>query len=208
MSTYIRICPACKTERPLAEDLCGNEGVESPPCGFVLMDVAATLQASADTQTSPVDIQLVGTEPDTAPPSIEAKATEAINSGCPSCHQPVEAEDAICLSCGAVIGGSERPRPIEQRLDDWVLLTSLHASTGDAELFLGRRDGDEATSLVRHFQLGLEPDPNTYPILEASGAPERSAAPRYRACRGSRLRGLGAYRRANTNRDRRQFICR
>lgn len=171
MSNYIRVCPACKSERPLTEDICANEAVPNPPCGFVLLDVISTVAGAASPATAVVEPDAVSTLNEAPGPAAQVNATATAGGGCPSCHHPVGEGDALCLACGTVLGGETPTSLPGQRLDDWVLVAQLPGLTGESDLYLGRRDGSDTLALVRHLQLGLEPEPRTYEILEALAHP-------------------------------------
>ncbi len=164
MTLYIRICPACRSERPLNEDECLNIIEPAQECRFPLLDInPSPLRAKDDnpiSPTEPIDAAngANGLEHEHKDPKIEGL--------CPNGHT-VEADDVLCLTCGArIVSSVEDTSSVTKHIGGWEIVTELPQSSPDAERYLARRSTEEAVCVLRQFQAGLEPDPALYKVLE------------------------------------------
>lgn len=164
MTLYIRICPACRSERPLNEDECLNIIEPAQECRFPLLDInPSPLRAKDNNPVSPTETidaanGANGLEQEPKDPKIEGL--------CPNGHT-VEADDVLCLTCGArIVSSLEDTSPVTKHIGGWEIVTELPQSSSDAERYLARRSTEEAVCVLRQFQAGLEPDPALYKVLE------------------------------------------
>ena len=120
MTSYVKICPDCKSERPQFELICEAVREEGLRCEFPLIEVAALPRSMAE-ETRPPPTPPVGpgeavaggangegsADQPAAPQPVAAPAI-ATDGACAACHAPVEPDDAVCISCGAALGPAAR----------------------------------------------------------------------------------------------------
>jgi len=181
VTDYVKLCPACHTERPLHEDVCAGVKADGSPCNFVLMDVMPAPASAAKPQATPGLAEETQTGYEAGTPSGDAASTApepavptetgaptadaAADGTCRSCHAAVEPGDAACLSCGADLGATaEAPKP-QRRIGEWIVVAGLPAATPDAELFLARRTEGESVALLRLLAAGIAPEAGVYAVL-------------------------------------------
>ena len=180
MTDYVKVCPACMSERPQYEIICQNTLADGICCEFQLFDVG-TVPAGSGTAEPPQPPYQPPIEPgrgengagtgetpqeDKAPPA-EATPKLAADGTCAACHQPVEPDDAVCIACGSALGPlAEHPQVPERRFGDWIVVAELPPEAPEAELFLVRRAPGDAPSLLRLLSRGVEPDANIYTVVE------------------------------------------
>lgn len=170
MTLYVRICPACESERPLDEDECLHNLEGGEACRFPLMDIHPTPVGEASNwQEDPAEPPDAAAEPTTR--DEEPAGTEA-DGFCPNGHA-IEPDDVMCLTCGARIGpANEDKTPRTRAIGEWEIAAELPQASPDADLYLVRRAGEEAVYVLRQFQPGMEPDPSLYGVLERLERPD------------------------------------
>ena len=186
MTEYIRLCPDCRTERALHEDVCQHMLPSGEPCSFPLLDIQMTPAGQTTAGTAP---EAPAEPTDAAPPAEGEVAQGTAETGdevpqetagravgsCANGHA-VEPDDRLCPTCGVHIVGAQEPEGQSDRpgrtIADWQVAAELPHASPDAELFLARRDGAEEVRVLRHYRTGLEPDPSLYGVLETLGRPD------------------------------------
>ena len=168
----IRLCPNCRTERPLTEFYC--EGTrDGVTCHWDL---------------SGVEISVLGAAPaPTRPPSAPTTPV------CPNGH-PVGVGDLICPVCEAPVADAIPPPspapPTEPTLDTeptvvegWRLNVRLPASSPVRERFVAVHENDGRQAVLTLYAEGSEPDPAVYEAmrkLPRDHVPEIVATGRWR----------------------------
>jgi primosomal replication protein N'' len=186
MTEYIRVCPDCRTERALHEDVCQHVLPSGEPCSFPLLDIQMTPAGRTTAGTAP---EAPAEPTDTAAPAEGEVAEATAETGdevpdetagravgsCANGHA-VEPDDLLCPTCGVRIVGAQEPEGQSNRpgrtIADWQIVAELPHASPDAELFLARRDGVEEVRVLRHYRTGLEPDPSLYSVVETLGRPD------------------------------------
>ncbi|HEX6002105.1 MAG TPA: AAA domain-containing protein [Hyphomicrobiaceae bacterium] len=178
MTLYVRVCPACSTERPLQEDDCQKVLPSGELCSFPLLDIHPTPAGDAPAApVEPADAAEPQAREGTEATGRTAGEIEGPGGSCPNGH-PVEPDDLLCPTCGVRIGNiQERDGPAHpgRTIADWQIVAELPHAAPDAELFLVRRDGGEEVRVLRHYRTGLEPDPSLYSVIETLGRPDVAA---------------------------------
>jgi primosomal replication protein N'' len=142
----IRLCPNCRTERPLTELFCEGTS-EGRTCHWDLSGVDISAPG------------VIGPIPST-PPAGPALRT------CPNGHG-VGDGDLICSVCEAPVSASpvpppERaPAPEETIVEGWRLSARLPASSTVCEAFVAVRAADGRQAVLTLYAEGSEPDPYT-----------------------------------------------
>lgn len=178
MTSYVKICPGCKSERPQFELICEAFREDGLRCEFPLIEVAALPRGMAEEamppRKPPVDLGEAvagetngeGSAEQPAAPQPVAAPAIATDGSCAACHAPVEPDDAVCISCGTALAPDATVRDApERRIGDWTIVAELPCETSGTELFLVRREAGDAPSLMRLLPNGLEPDAGLYPVL-------------------------------------------
>lgn len=180
MTDYVKVCPACKSERPQYEIICQNTLADGICCEFQLFDVGTVPAGSGMTEAPQAPYEPpIGPEPgessagtgetsqEDKTPAEAAAATLASDGTCPACHKTIEPDDAVCIACGNALGPlAEHPQAPERRIGDWIVVAELPAEAPEAELFLVRRAPEDAPSLLRLLSPGVEPDAGIYTVVE------------------------------------------
>lgn len=188
MTDYVKVCPACQSERPQYEIICQNKLADGLCCEFQLFDVGTVPAGSgmADAPQAPIEPPAEA-DPTSSPgtgdlpqaatvPTAAPVAMVAADGTCPACQRPVEPDDAACISCGAALGPlAAQPQAPERRIAEWIVVAALPTEAPEAELFLVRRGPDEAPSLLRLLSRGVEPDAGIYRVL---GGLDHASIPR------------------------------
>lgn len=180
MTDYVKICPGCGSERPLYEFTCEHMREDGLRCEFPLIEVAAHPRVEESSQppiepTGPPEhvtppVEAAGAQPEPVIPHHEPNL--APDGECPTCHKPVEPDDAVCITCGTALDqGPAHAQPKERYFADWIVVAELPAETPVADLFLVRRKAEDAPSLLRLLSRGLEPDSGIYTVLEGLDHP-------------------------------------
>jgi primosomal replication protein N'' len=147
----IRLCPNCRTERPLSELFC--EGTpEGKTCHWDL---------------SGVDISTPGVAPPTLPPP-----TAPTQRTCPNGHA-VGDGDLICPVCEVPVSDassappSEEPAPAPEEtvVEGWRLSVRLPPSSAVCETFVAVRAADGRQAILTLYADDSEPDPAVYDAL-------------------------------------------
>jgi primosomal replication protein N'' len=146
----IRLCPNCRTERPLTELFCEGTS-DGRTCHWDLSGVDISAPG------------VVGPIPST-PPAGPALRT------CPNGHA-VGDGDLICSVCEAPVSAS--PAPLPERapapeatiVEGWRLSARLPASSTVCETFVAVRAADGRQAVLTLYAEGSEPDPAVYDAL-------------------------------------------
>ena len=148
----IRLCPNCRTERPLTEIFCeGNR--DGLTCHWDLSGVEISEPGAASSPPAP-------------PPPIPQ---------CPNGH-PVGEGDLICPVCEAPVAGVAPASPTEPTvIDGWQLNERLPASSSVRECFVAVRESDGRQAMLTLYAEGFEPDAAVY---EAIRKLPRDASPK------------------------------
>lgn len=184
MTSYVKICPDCKSERPQFELICEAVREDGLRCEFPLIEVTALPRGMAE-EARPPPTPPVGPGEAVAggangegsadqPAASQPVAAPAIatDGACAACHAPVEPDDAVCISCGAALGpAAPVPDASERRIGVWTIVADLPCEMSGTELFLVRREAGDALSLLRRLPQGLEPDAGLYSVLSSIDHP-------------------------------------
>ncbi len=100
MTDYVKVCPACKSERPQYEIICQNTLADGICCEFQLFDVGTVPAGSGMTEAPQAPYEPpIGPEPgessagtgetsqEDKTPAEAAAATLASDGTCPACHK-------------------------------------------------------------------------------------------------------------------------
>lgn len=151
----IRVCPNCRTERPLSEFYCEGT-VDGATCNWDLSSVPVTSHGQDATDA----------------PAPRPRT-------CPQGH-PVEDGDVICVVCGSDLEATHTPLPEEARINEypelqpelevteiagWQLIRRLPATSVVTERFLVRHPETERQAVLTLYADGSEPDPSVYDVL-------------------------------------------
>jgi primosomal replication protein N'' len=148
----IRLCPNCRTERPLTEFYCeGNR--DGLTCHWDLSGVEISEPGAPSSPPAPA-------------PTIPR---------CPNGHAAGDG-DLICLVCEAPIGGAIAPPspppptapPLATEatvIDGWQLNERLPASSSVRECFVAVRESDGRQAMLTLYAEGSEPDPAVYEAI-------------------------------------------
>lgn len=153
--SIIRLCPRCKTERPLTEAVCEGE-YEGDPCGWPLFDVEPEQAGTRREDPAVADPQ----------PQTEIRI-------CTNGH-PLGADDFVCMQCGSMpataAAGEEADAPDEPAsptvIGKWTLVRRVTDIPAEApfESFVVEGDGQHA--LLTLYRLNHEPDPGVQSVLK------------------------------------------
>lgn len=142
---YIRLCPACNSERPVHEMYCQNT-TENGTCSWLLMNVKQTPVGGI------VEIQN---------PSAEPKQRYCENG-----HEVGE-QDFMCMECGADI--QESIETIEEEIllsiDEYTVIETVETTQATKECFLVKNDLEEVCFLTLYHE-NYEPDKAIYNVLQ------------------------------------------
>lgn len=165
MSTIVRICPKCKTERSQDEMLCKNkQEQDEKPCGYYLADETPF-------------------EKDNGSPKEEINAfrntdTEFIEQSLPqnTCQNghPLDPGDLLCVRCSSSDSTALLESPIQTEssepkvIDGWQLIQALSSQCNAADTFLAQRSEsrDSNRYVLNIYKDQAIPDVSIYPILD------------------------------------------
>ncbi|MGG6230311.1 protein kinase domain-containing protein [Tenacibaculum sp. SDUM215027] len=140
---YVRLCPACNSERPVTEMYCQNI-IGDSTCSWLLMNVTQT----------PVGGRV----------EIQHETEESIKRFCQNGHEVGE-DDFMCMECGADILEStvEEEETIKQ-IDVYTIIKSVKISGATKECFLVK-DADGKRFFLTYYHENSEPDKAIYDVL-------------------------------------------
>ncbi|WP_417785371.1 protein kinase domain-containing protein [Tenacibaculum sp.] len=140
---YVRLCPACNSERPVTEMYCQNI-ISDSTCSWLLMNVTQT----------PVGGRV----------EIQHETEESIKRFCQNGHEVGE-DDFMCMECGTDILEStvEEEETIEQ-IDVYTIIESVKISGATKECFLVK-DADGKRFFITYYHENSEPDKAIYDVL-------------------------------------------
>ncbi|TDS14198.1 superfamily I DNA and/or RNA helicase [Maribacter caenipelagi] len=142
---FVRLCPACHSERPVQEMYCQNT-VDDTGCSWLLMNVTQTPKGG----------------------KIEIEESPIVKNArhCTNGHE-VQAGDFMCMECGADIEVLPTPEKIAkaQQIDEYQIIKSVKAERTTKECFLVKDAADKEYFLTLYFE-NSEPDKSIYKVLE------------------------------------------
>lgn len=160
----IRFCPHCLTERPLTEIFCAGqiqtEHGNSQLCGWDL-----TLEAIHPEGWRPEDVQVNSND---FPANDTAEAENLHQRHCENGH-PMDAEDFICLECGADVaaeGAIDEPSSSYPQIGSWRIERRVNATDSPRERYFVTHCDEEKSGVLTLYQKGEEPEPEVYQVLK------------------------------------------
>ncbi|WP_271769027.1 protein kinase domain-containing protein [Aquimarina algiphila] len=142
---YIRLCPACNSERPVNEMYCQNT-IESVTCSWLLMNVKQTpIGGSVEIQKTP---------------------PEQKTRYCENGHEVGE-QDFMCMECGADIQETAiaPEEEIIQSIGEYTVIEIVKTTQATKECFLVKNDKEEICFLTLYHE-NYEPDKAIYNVLQ------------------------------------------
>ncbi|WP_440120851.1 protein kinase domain-containing protein [Tenacibaculum sp. Ill] len=140
---YVRLCPACNSERPVTEMYCQNI-IGNSPCSWLLMNVPQT----------PVGGRV----------EIQHEAEESIKRFCKNEHEVGE-DDFMCMECGADIQElTVQEEETIKQIDSYTIIESVEISGATKECFLVK-DTDGKRFFLTYYHENSEPDKAIYDVL-------------------------------------------
>ncbi len=158
MTELVRYCPSCQTDRAVSEVSC-EELIGEYQCNWSLLEVPITRAGWRPAQVVPA----VG--------DLQNAPIGALT--CANGH-PLEADNFLCLICGAEAGeptdAVEHPALLaaetsETVIAGWRVLRRLSATAGRRDRYLVQRESDELKAVLTLYHHGWEPDPAVYDAL-------------------------------------------
>jgi len=142
---YIRLCPACNSERPVNEMYCKNS-IENNTCSWLLMNVKQT----------PVGGSV----------EIDSSSFEQENRYCENGHEVGE-QDFMCMECGADIQEANviQEEEVIQSIDEYTVIEVVKTTQATKECFLVKNDQEEVCFLTLYHE-NCEPDKAIYNVLQ------------------------------------------
>ncbi len=141
---YVRLCPACNSERPVNEMYCQNT-IEDSKCSWLLMNVKQIpVGGSVEIHDTPL---------------------EQIKRYCENGHE-VDEHDFMCMECGADIQETTTSpeEEIIQSIDEYTILEAVETTQATKECFLVKNDQDEVYFLTLYHE-NYAPDKAIYKAL-------------------------------------------
>ena len=155
--TRVKVCPRCRSPRPLNEVLCLNE-VDDVACGWDMVLVRATRLD----ETPEVD----------QVPEQEGSGAPVTQTLCPDGHV-VDEYDILCPKCGQSVGPPGQadtaggdPVVEERILTDWIVVRDAPHVAGAQRRVVVRNADNDRVAVVTFFRDGTEPDPDVYGVLK------------------------------------------
>ena len=142
---FVRLCPACHSERPAQEMYCQNT-IDDNACSWLLMNVTQT--------------------PKGGKILIEETPIVNISRHCTNGHE-VQAGDFMCMECGAdieVLPAPEKSANAKQ-VDEYQIIKSVMAERTTKECFIVKDAADKEYFLTLYFE-NSEPDKGIYKVLD------------------------------------------
>jgi hypothetical protein len=159
MTEYVRVCPNCRSARPLSEIVCNNLR-EGTPCHWPIVELLPVPAYEADTTPAPAPI-----EQDGAPADVDSGVSP---NRCRNGHD-LAPGDLLCEICGEGPAESVGAEPATSRVprilaDEWPVEAQF-GPIPDAEQYLVRRNCDHHPLLFKHYRRGIEPEIDLYSVL-------------------------------------------
>ncbi len=155
--TRVKVCPRCRSPRPLNEVLCLNE-VDDVACGWDMVLVRATRLD----ETPEVD----------QVPEQAGSGAPVTQTLCPDGHV-VDEYDILCPKCGQSVGPPGQadtaggdPVVEERILTDWIVVRDAPHVAGAQRRVVVRNADNDLVAVVTFFRDGTEPDPDVYGVLK------------------------------------------
>lgn len=140
---YVRLCPACNSERPVTEMYCQNI-IGDSTCSWLLMNVAQT----------PVGGRI----------EIKHETEESIKPFCENGHEVGEG-DFMCMECGAdILELTVKEKETNKQIDAYTIVESIKISGATKECFLVK-DSDGKRFFLTYYHENSEPDKAIYDVL-------------------------------------------
>lgn len=163
--TMIRFCPHCHTKRPLTEIFCEGQ-INHQPCGWDL-----TLESIQNEDWQPPLQQNVTTDHEILAGDnvVDIATTDEIV--CVNGH-PMDADDLICLQCGADAALSNDSNAEQQDtsshryIDEWCLEQRINEIDSARERYAVTNRLTGQVGVLTLYQKGEEPDPAIYQVLK------------------------------------------
>lgn len=169
MTTHIRICPQCGSERPASELHCESIW-NGGPCQWPLVDEEIRVRGAAPARAA-----------DTAPP------VAAVVRQCANGHE-IDAGDLLCLTCGAE-AAEAAPAPAAPTqpaeatvMDGWQVTARIPPKDEPWERLIVKQEATGRRALMTLYRPGSEPDPAVHDMLRRmprDHIPELIATGRY-----------------------------
>jgi primosomal replication protein N'' len=146
-AALVRLCPNCRSERPVSELYCENL-CDGGPCNWALADEP---------------LRPVGSSPAPEPP-VGPTSRRCVNG------HSLGQGDEICLICGADPANATDPvppvaPPAETIIDGWHVLRSVSGGDEPWERFVVRHSETGRDARLTLYQPGAEPDPAVHEVL-------------------------------------------
>ena len=142
---FVRICPACHSERPIQEMYCQNS-VGETVCSWLLMNVTQTPKGG----------------------KVEILNEEVVNTRryCTNGHE-VELTDFMCMECGADIETQSvsDQTVANSKIDDYLIIQSVTTNRTTKECFIVKDEADQEYFLTLYHE-NSEPDKAIYNVLD------------------------------------------
>ena len=142
---FVRICPACHSERPIQEMYCQNS-IGETICSWLLMNVTQTPKGG----------------------KVEIVTEEATNTTryCTNGHE-VQLADFMCMECGADIETQSKSDQTVKanKIDDYLIIQSVTTNRTTKECFIVKDETDKEYFLTLYHE-NSEPDKAIYNVLE------------------------------------------
>ncbi|WP_299323781.1 AAA domain-containing protein [uncultured Maribacter sp.] len=142
---FVRVCPACQSERPVQEMYCQNT-VNDATCSWLLMNVTQTPKGG----------------------KIEIKNTPIVNIArhCTNGHE-VQPNDFMCMECGADIETVSTPQKNAdaKQIDEYQIVKTVKTQRTTKECYIVKDTADKEYFLTLYFE-NSEPDKGIYKVLD------------------------------------------
>lgn len=142
---FVRLCPACNSERPVQEMYCQNT-VNDATCSWLLMNVTQTPKGG----------------------KVEIENTPVIQNAryCTNGHE-VQPNDFMCMECGADIETltTTHENNNTQQIDEYQIVKSVKTQRTTKECYLVKDAADKEYFLTLYFE-NSEPDKGIYKVLD------------------------------------------
>jgi len=143
MTELIKVCPKCKSERPVGEFVCRGE-IEGKPCQWPLASVVPTPPGSpAGDATTPDNNSGPAPEPRRCSNGHEISQGDAI---CPTCSEP--------LHDGFI------------EIDGWQVVRQIDSVESVQECYLAEHRETKRQAVLSLYCENAEPDPEVYETLQ------------------------------------------
>ncbi|MDF4204310.1 AAA domain-containing protein [Maribacter sp. SA7] len=142
---FVRLCPACNSERPVQEMYCQNT-VNDATCSWLLMNVTQTPKGG----------------------KVEIENTPVVQNAryCTNGHE-VQPNDFMCMECSADIETltTAHENTNTQQIDEYQIVKTVKAQRTTKECFIVKDAADKEYFLTLYFE-NSEPDKGLYKVLD------------------------------------------